>query len=164
MELIDTPYRLVTSDNEYHNIDYQMVTVPAGRLQYRETIESILTFDIDNKKKTNKDYNKGYELENHSSENLARLIPNTSTGNQHKKYWKILLLIKCIDGDKICLKGALIHSVNKKIAFISSINTACQNAYSKRLIKSYDSEYKICHCKMIAPLLFWDELRNRLIN
>ena len=69
-----------------------------------------------------------------------------------------------IDDDRVCIKGALTNIATDEIALISSINNVIQNDYKYRMISSYDNEYKICQCKMIAPLLFWDELKNRLIN
>ena len=83
---------------------------------------------------------------------------------ENKDNWRVLLVIKKIDGDRVCIKGALTNIATDEIALISSINNVIQNDYKYRMISSYDNEYKICQCKMIAPLLFWDELKNRLIN
>ena len=85
-------------------------------------------------------------------------------GLKHRDVWKILLVIKSVTGDKVCLKGALINHGTGELALISSINAAIQTEYKHRTIQSHDDQYKICQCKMIAPLLFWDELVNRLTN
>jgi hypothetical protein len=55
--------------------------------------------------------------------------------------------------DFIELKGSIANEPVKIIA-----------KSTKRLISSCDDEYKICSCKMIAPLFFWEELKNRLLN
>jgi hypothetical protein len=146
---------------------YQMVPVPPGLLQYYVKTETILSMaeDIRSMKAKCADYKRNYELEYHTKENLLRLIPNTTTGVKHRHAWKILLVIKSVTGgDKICLKGALINHATGELALISSINTAIQTEYKHRTIQSHDDSYKICQCKMIAPLLFWDELVNRLTN
>ena len=154
--------KLTSTDNEY----YQMVPVPPGLLQYyvkRDTIIGMMTgSNIDSLKRTNITYKKNFELECHTRENLLRLIPNTDIGNANRNTWRILVLIKSDDGTNICLKGGLINNTNGEIAFITSINTAIQAEYKHRTIRSHDDEYKICQCKMIAPLLFWEELGNRL--
>jgi hypothetical protein len=156
--------RLTNNDEEDK---YQMVPVPPGLLQYYVKTETILSMaeDIRSMKARCADYKRNYELEYHTKENLLRLIPNTTTGVRHRHTWKILLVIKSVTGgDKICLKGALINHATGELALISSINTAIQTEYQHRTIQSHDDSYKICQCKMIAPLLFWDELVNRLTN
>jgi len=47
---------------------------------------------------------------------------------------------------------------------ITSLNTSFQKGCTWRMIKTYDDDFKVCHCKMIAPWLFWDELKNRLLQ
>jgi len=145
---------------------YQMVPVPPGLLQYYVKKETILSLaeDIKSSKARCTDYKKNYELECHTKENLLRLIPKTPMGLKHRDVWKIVLVIKSVTGDKVCLKGALINHGTGELALISSINAAIQTEYKHRTIQSHDDEYKICQCKMIAPLLFWDELVNRLTN
>lgn len=166
-----------STDNE----SYQMSPVPPGLLQYHVSKDTIIGMDAEIKqlKKTNSDYKQNFELECHTRENLLRLIPTTPTGLTNKDNWRILLLIRSVEGAKksssslclpvdraggVCLKGALLNSATGEIALISSINAAIQSNYSHRTISSHDEEYKICQCKMIAPLLFWEELRNRLTN
>lgn len=161
--------KLTSTDNEY----YQMVPVPPGLLQYyvqKDTIIGMMgsNSNMDALKKTNITYKKNFELECHTKENLLRLIPNTPIGTANRHTWRILVLIKSDDGTNVCLKGALINknntntNTNGEIAFITSINTAIQAEYKHRTIRSHDDDYKICQCKMIAPLLFWEELGNRL--
>ena len=145
---------------------YQMVPVPPGLLQYYVKKETILSMseDIKSMKARCTDYKKNYELDCHTKENLMRLIPNTPMGLKHRHVWKIVLVIKSVTGEKVCLKGALINHSTGELALISSINTAIHTEYKYRTIQSHDDGYKICQCKMIAPLLFWEELVNRLTN
>ncbi len=151
-------YSLTTKDNK----TYQMIPIPPGLLQYYVKKETIINIKLDSKKLINQDYKEGYELENHTKENLLRLTPKTKIGKKFNGKWKILLVIKKISGGDICLKGALINIETNEIALISSINKSQQVNYKYRLISSFDDEYKICQCKMIAPLLFWEELQNRI--
>ena len=157
-----TTLKLSSTDNVF----YQMVPLPPGLLQYRVQQETIIGIcaEIKNLKKTNSNYKQNFELECHTKENLLRLIPTTPIGVANKDNWRILLLLKSLDGENICLKGALLHTVSGEVALISSINSAIQAEYKHRTIGSHDDEYKICQCKMIAPLIFWEELRNRLTN
>ncbi len=46
---------------------------------------------------------------------------------------------------------------------MTSLNNISSNDYEHRLVKSLHKDYKICQAKMIAPLIFWDELKNRLL-
>lgn len=154
--------KLSSTDNE----QYQMVPIPPGLLQYRAKQDTIIDVcaEIKNLKKTNADYKKNFDLECHTKENFMRLVPKTQLGIENKNNWRILLVLKSVDGADICLKGALLHTVTGEVALISSINLAIQSKYEHRTIASHDDEYKICQCKMIAPLLFWEELGNRLVN
>ena len=155
--------KLTSTDNE----KYQMVPIPPGLLQYhvrKETVIAMVDAEIVSLKASCINYKKNYELECHTKENLMRLIPKTPMGVKNKHVWKIVLVIKSVTENKICLKGALINHATGELALISSINTAIQAEYKYRTIQSHDDEYKICQCKMIAPLLFWEELRNRLTN
>jgi hypothetical protein len=162
---METHPRLTSKNNSA----YMMPNVPPGSLQYYVKEETICNFDIERDIKTNIHYKKdikdreGYELEQHTKDNLLRLTPLTSFGKQNKDNLKILLIIKRQEGDKICIKGALRNTKTNEILLITSINKEENNDYTYRTIKSHDMEYNICQCKMIAPLLFWDELKNRLL-
>ena len=152
-----------STDNEY----YQMVPIPPGLLQYHVAKDTIIGMgaEIKTLKKTNTNYKKNFELECHPKENLLRLIPTTPTGVANRDNWRILLLLRSVDETGgVCLKGALLNNATGEVALISSINAAIQAVYTHRTISSHDEEYKICQCKMIAPLLFWEELGNRLTN
>lgn len=158
---MDILYSLTTKDR----CSYQMIPIPPGLFQYYVSKNDILELTID--KNANLNYKDGFELEEHTNENLLRLTPNTATGNKLKKVWKILLLIKKIDGkdkEEICLKAALLNTQTNEISLVTSINKPVQAQYKSRLVNSYDDDFKVCHCKMIAPLLFWDELKNKIIT
>jgi len=146
-----------------------MVPIPPGLLQYHVARDTIIGMDAEILKKTNSRYKQNFELECHTRENLLRLIPTTPTGLTNKDNWRILLLLRSVEGTDgngggVCLKGALLNSATGEIALISSINAAIHAEYKHRTISSHDEAYKICQCKMIAPLIFWEELRNRLTN
>ena len=160
MEMTSTSLHTLTTTD---NISYQISNIPPGQLQYKVSPETVIQFDIEKLRETNVDYRGTFHnIELHTRENLLRLIPNTETGNSVE--WKILLIIRETEGNKICLKGALVNKSTNEIALISSLNSARQLGYEHRLINSHDPEYKVCWSKMIAPLFFWDEIKNRLIN
>ena len=155
-------YNLRTINNQGYQMTKNNKNLPPGLMQYKINPQDIINMDIENLKKTNLDYKGGRELENHTKENLVRLIPNTQIGNSVE--WKLILVIKREKNDEICLKGALRNPITNEIAIMTSINKKSQENYKHRMCKSKDPEYKICQCKMIASLLFWDELKNRLLT
>ena len=161
MESTDT-YNLQTNDSSWYQMIKNNQNIPPGIMQYKINPQDIINMDIENLKKTNLDYKGGCELENNTDENLLRLIPDTKTGNSVE--WKLILVIKGIDDGHICLKGALRNPITGEIAIMSSLNKKSYENYPYRMCKSKDPEYKICQCKMLASLLFWDELKNRLLT
>jgi hypothetical protein len=146
--------------------DWQMTknnrNVPPGLMQYKVSQEAILSLLPNGTKNINCVYNKDWLFAQHTLENLQKLTPNTKTGKANK--WKIILIIKASKGDgKECLKGALLNKDTNEIALMTSLNKEHADSYRNRLVKSLHKDYKICQCKMIAPLVFWDELKNRLL-
>jgi hypothetical protein len=152
------------------NNDYQLNPMngrsfPPGGLQYREKEETFTTLDIDSLKTTCTDYSCGWVLDYHTRENVLRLIPDTSTGRQIKDKLKIILVIKRVENGQVCLKCAFRNIVTNDIVLITSKNYFGEpDDCTSRVLNSYDAEYKVCQCRMIAPLMFWDELKNRLVN
>ena len=97
-----------------------------------------------------------WEFVEHSPENLNKLTPDTKTGNSQS--WKIIVVILKENG---CMKGAL-RGDDGTIMLMTSFSPESQLNYDRRLIKSNDTEWKICHAKMIAPLFFWREIQYRI--
>jgi hypothetical protein len=153
-------YNLGTNDSIVYQMKKNNKNIAPGLMQYKINPQDIINMDIENLKKTNLDYKRGCELENHTKENLMRLIPNTKTGNSVQ--WKLILVIKEGNDDSICLKGALRNPITNEIAIMSSLNS--YENYPYKICNSRDPQYKICQAKMLAPLLFWDELKNRLLT
>ena len=153
-------YNLGTNDSIVYQMKKNNKNIAPGTMQYKINPQDIITMDIEHLKKTNLDYKRGCELENHTKENLLRLIPNTQTGNSVQ--WKLILVIKEGNDDSICLKGALRNPITNEIAIMSSLNS--YENYPYKICNSKDPQYKICKSKMLAPLLFWDELKNRLLT
>jgi hypothetical protein len=159
-----TPY---SGNNEFQLNPSSGRPIPPGRLQYDVSENTILSLDTDILKSSARcvDYSCGWALDFHTKETVLRLIPDTATGRKLKDKLKLLLVIKKADdnGTAICYKGAFRNTETNEIVLMTSRNNT--EAYSKsRVLNSFDTEYKVCHCKMIAPLMFWDELKNRLIN
>jgi hypothetical protein len=120
-------------------------------MQYKLTDEIIQSLNIDDFEISNA----GFTLDCHSRENLLKLTPNTETGKSQK--WKLITVIKSED----CIKGAL-RGDDGTIALMSSISPECQKTYPHRTCKSFDNDWRICRAKMIAPTLFWNELKKNL--
>jgi hypothetical protein len=138
--------------------------VPPGKLLYNINPRDILGIDVDSKKPDCVDFDAGYTFERHSVENKLRLIPDTASGNANA--WNLILVMKHVDEDRICLKGALQNAVDGSITFMTSLNAEKSEhyRYGNATIKSHDAEWNICHCSIQAPLVFWEELKNRIMN
>lgn len=137
--------RISSLSNEYYLGD------KPGSLQYSKDPEEILGCLCIEDRQT-----LGFELCEHSLENLRRVIPHT----QQKQEWKILLIMKSERENGVTwLKAALQNKRTGKIALLTSTNSK-ENL--NRPIKTLDSEWFVGHYRMSAPIVFWQELVNRL--
>lgn len=138
--------------------------IPPGQLQYHVLEKDILELDVASKHASETNPCAGYTFERHTAENLRRLTPDTASGNATT--WKLLLVMKHETDGQVCLKGALRNASNGEIALMTSMN--CEKSdhyrYGNATIHSHDPDWNICHCSIQAPLLFWEELQNRLTN
>ena len=152
-------YSLIEDINNGWQMTKNGKNIPPGLMQYKIKKKDIISMI------PNQNYNNnGWTFVSHSKENLQKLIPDTKTGKEAK--WKLLLVIRRVGKDvknSECLKGALLNKNTKEIALMSSLNKIAADNYEYRLVKSLHKDYKICQSKMIAPLIFWDELKNRLL-
>ena len=130
--------------------------VPPGLIQYKISTNDILGMDVDGFKETCENYTDGYVLDEQTIANLHRLTPNTKTGNSVK--WEIITVVKQTKDTEIVYKGALRNTTTNEIALITSIDMKNPHIINSRMISSHDPDFKICWCKMIAPLCFWDDL------
>ena len=137
---------------------------PPGLLQYHVSENDIVGLDISSKISLDTNYDADYEFERHTADNRRRLTPDTASGNATR--WKVIVVMKHEVDGQVCLKGALRNTSNGEIALMTSINRARgeQYSYGNANIKSHDPDWNICHCSMQAPLVFWEELQNRLTN
>ena len=131
-----------------------------GTLQYKKNYETIKQLTIPVHDYTHEQYTLGYTLDVHSFDNLQRLTPDTKNGKQR---WKILLVMKKIEEGTTHLKGALLNLDTNEIALMTSFdNKEYILQKGNRSIKSLDEHYFIGHYRLLAPLFFWEELKNRL--
>ena len=129
-----------------------------GILQYAKPSADIINGRFEND--DNDDL--GYQLCEHSMENLKRVMPLS----QNKKKWKILLMMRSEkDSGEIWLKVALLNKETGNVALITSTN-AKNNILKRgnRTVKTVDGNWFVGHYRMSAPVCFWRELRNRLLN
>jgi hypothetical protein len=142
--------RLSSVPNEYYCGDLP------GTLQYnkdKEELIGLVTEGIDEE-------TRGFQLCEHSLENLRRITPQS----QAKRKWKVLLMMKREDGHEIWLKAALMDMDTGKVALLTSTN-AKENLERRnnRTIRTVDGTWFVGHYRMIAPMVFWRELKNRLL-
>lgn len=127
-----------------------------GTLQYSKDTEEIIGTDLPDDEDT-----LGFEMCEHSLENLRRVTPETKS----KVSWKILLMIKKVNEDgEIWLKAALLNKDTGKVALLSATNDK-ENIIRRgnRSVKTVDGTWAVGHYRMLAPIFFWKELKNRLL-
>jgi hypothetical protein len=127
-----------------------------GNLQYSKDVEDIMNTELPDDEDT-----LGFVFCEHSVENLRRLTPLSRS----KVNWKILLIIKRENEfGETWLKAALQDKDTGKIALLSSTNDK-ENITRKgnRPVKTVDGTWAVGHYRMLAPMFFWKELRNRLL-
>jgi len=131
-----------------------------GTLQYKKSYETIKNMVIPNPNYTRDQYTLGYTLDVNSSDNVKRLTPYTKMGRQS---WELLLVMKKVEEDVTHLKGALLNTDTREIALMTTFS---DKQYiinqGNRAIKSLDDQYFIGHYRLLAPLYFWEELKQRL--
>lgn len=126
-----------------------------GTLQYTKTPQELIDLDLP---ENNEDC--GFQLCEHSLENLNRIVPFT----QREKKWKILLMMYKENEEEKWLKAALLNTDTGKIALLTSTDN--RNTLEKkgsRAIKTIDGTWFVGFYRMSAPIIFWKELQNRLI-
>lgn len=70
--------------------------------------------------------------------------------------WQLVALVKKEVGADIWFKGALVNTITGKVALITSSNS---ESMTERTIKSHCPAYKIGHYGMLAPMVFWRQLK-----
>ncbi len=135
--------------------EYYLGDLP-GNLQYSKDVQEIIDTDLPDDQD-----NCGYVICEHSPENLSRVIPHT----QRRTNWKILLMMrKEAEEGQVWLKAALLNKDTGKVALLTSTNDANNiERRGNRAIKSVEGNWAVGHYRMSAPILFWRELKNRLL-
>ena len=156
-------YGLIPHKKSFYN-EYHMTqggkNIPPGLIQYRVDPDGLRQLDISDLEETAKNYYSGYRLVEHSPENLRRLTPDTSTGRALGPHWKAMMIIQ---NSNRHMKAALQHRDTGEIALITSAHISIERPNENRPpLRSMDPDWKVSWCKMIAPLFFWNELKNRL--
>ena len=127
-----------------------------GNLQYKKDKDELITLVTDGIDEETR----GFQICEHSLENLRRIVPQT----QAKKKWKILLMMSRDDGHETWLKAALLNTDTGKIALLTSTNSRENlERRNNRAIKTVDGSWFVGHYRMSAPIVFWRELKNRLL-
>ena len=155
-------YTLVSQKDR--KIQYQMYkngkNIMPGQLQYRLTPNIISNFDIHGlliKHPINSiSYLDGFKEVSEQDISIEKCIPNTKKGREGN--WKFLIGIKA--NDHLGYKVALLNTLNNEIALMTTFKLNPDDPYRHRSISSKNDNWKICQCKMIAPVLFWHLLYN----
>jgi hypothetical protein len=127
-----------------------------GILQYNKDPEELLAIELPE----NSD-DCGYKLCEHSFENLQRIIPCTKKITE----WKILLMMRAeLNDGEIWLKAALQNKTTGKVALLTSTNDKGNlERNGSRAVKTHDGVWFVGHYRITAPVVFWRELKNRLM-
>ena len=139
------------------------INITPGTMQYKVNKDIIISLTKNKQIPQSEIDNPHWTFDRHTEENLRKLTPNTKTGLANE--WKLILVIKTTNTEQgyECMKGALLNKETNEIALMSSLNKISSAVYTKRMVNSMHEDYKICRCKMTAPLMFWHELKNRLL-
>jgi hypothetical protein len=126
-----------------------------GTLQYKKEQQEIIDCQL-----AENDNDCGFRLCEHSLENLRRITPLS----QRDVEWKIILMMRTERGEEIWLKAALLNKTTGKIALLTATNDK-KNIESRgsRAVKTVDGTWFVGHYRMSAPVVFWRELKNRLL-
>ena len=131
-----------------------------GTLQYKKNYDTIKHLVIPQTSYNEEHYTLGYTLDVNSIDNLKRLTPDTKTGRQH---WELILVMIKVENGVTHLKGALLNVETREIALMTTFSDKQYIIdHGNRAIKSLDNQYFIGHYRLLAPLYFWQELKNRL--
>jgi hypothetical protein len=73
-------------------------------------------------------------------------------------------MMRAENDSEIWLKAALLNKTTGKVALMSSANLR-ENIEKRnnRAIKTVDGNWFVGHYRMSAPVVFWSELKNRLL-
>jgi hypothetical protein len=126
-----------------------------GTLQYNKEPQEIIDCQL-----PEDDNNRGFSLCEHSLENLRRITPST----QKNVDWKILLMMIKEENDEFWMKAALLNKATGKVALLTATND--KNNLEKRghrAVKTVDGNWFVGHFRCPAPIVFWKELKNRLL-
>lgn len=134
--------------------EYYLGDLP-GTIQYKKDPEEIINCIIP-------DESNEHVLTfcEHSKENFERVLTLSQINNR----WKILLMMKAEFGEEIWLKTALQNRDTGKISLLTSTNKK-ENITKRgsRTVKTIDGKWYVGHYRMSAPLIFWKELKNRIL-
>lgn len=135
--------------------EYYLGDLP-GMLQYKKDPEEIINCRVPEGLD-----DRGFQFCEHSEANLRRVLPLS----QRNINWKILLMMKAErEEGEIWLKAALQNKDTGKIALLTASNKE-ENILSKgnRSTKTIDGEWYVGRYRMTAPIVFWKELKNRIL-
>ena len=126
-----------------------------GTLQYNKTSQELINLELPD---NNEDC--GFILCEHSLENLYRIVPLT----QRDIKWEIILIMCKENEEEKWLKAALLNTDTNKIALLTSTNNKKNlEIRGNRAVKTIDGTWFVGFYRMSAPIIFWKELKNRLI-
>ena len=147
----------------YHGEFYMQETLP-GTLQYNvspDRLKQTNLFEIGNNIIVS---NNCFSKIQNTQGIIEQVLPNTKKGKSFREYGEILVLLKktTSDGGE-CLKAAIYNRNEHKIALMTALRNV-NNYNDSRTIESQHEEYRICQCRMTAPLIFWQQLYLEIVN
>jgi hypothetical protein len=141
--------------------DYFYGSLP-GTLQYNVDPVGIKQLHLDGTPEETE-----FQLDCHTRENYLCCIPNTPKGRELLPVGKLLLVMKgtVTNTDTIWVKTAIYNQTTHKIALLTSTNNReAITGQGSRALASHVEGWYVGHYRMLAPLMFWQELQNRLLN
>ena len=104
-----------------------------------------------------------YTLAEHTAENKMRTLPATTTTSEPDRSHQLILCMKYEKPNgEIWLKSAYLNTETQTVSLYTSTN--CKNKLKRPMATHAQDGWFIGKYAMAAPLAFWRELKNRLIN
>ena len=119
---------------------------PPGRLSYKWEAADLRAIEVTDES------SEPWTIEPVSEDTKRALLP----ASLKRAEWQLVALVKKEVGPHIWLKGALINTLTGKVALITASNS---DSITERTIDSHNPAYKIGHYGMLAPMVFWRQLK-----
>ena len=153
------PYTLIP--HKRYDLQYFLSETCPGTLQYRVDPERYKLIEFPSSSVVSS-IDGGFVGIEPTEEKLQQVLPDTVTGKKLAQNCKVLFMIQWKQEDETCIKAAIQNTVTGQIALMTGISV--KDYTDSRTMKSHHPKFRVCQCRMTAPLLFWMKLKDCLVE